>query len=174
MAGHPLTVPDWMEPSTIGEVFHLHWCRPNCSYFLAISQIIIHSAVYFFLHSSGPPTPLLVPVTFMFLFLTLTFIHSLLWACKWVWLLDPVTRELCYLDVFTICSSSNSESLAEDQQQRNATSYCFLILIYLSCFYHLRVRVIFLMIALCSLCGVEWEQWGWENCPFNLLKEKKN
>lgn len=36
------------------------------------------------------------------------------------------------------------------------------------------VHVTFLMTPLCALCGVEWEQWEWEDHPFNLWREEKN
>lgn len=151
MAGTSLTVTDWMEPSVI-------WRSISSALMLAKLPILLSyltnhppfSTVCFFLCSSRPPTPLLVPVIFMTLSasLSLSYTPSFV-AAKWVWWLDPVPREDSYLDVFTICSPSNSESLAEDQQQRNATSYCFLILIYSSCSYRFRVHV--------------WHSW-WLHC----------
>lgn len=94
-----------------------------------------------------PPS---VHVILMFPLHALLSVHSLCRGCK----MSPMIgsnpqRAPSYLGTFTICSLSAAESLAEDEQQRNATSYCSLISIYLSCSYRLCVHV--------------WHSW-WLHC----------
>ncbi len=76
-------------------------------------------------------------------------IHSFSWGCKMSLMIGSSPQSApSYLDIFTISSPSEAKS-TEDEQQRNATSHCSVILIYPPCSY--------------SLCVHVWHSW-WLHC----------
>lgn len=166
MAGLSLTVTDLMDLSIIWRGISSALMEAKVPVFFRqlTNDLFLQSVPS---SSVAPDLPLLCsslsfscffsPLCFTLAFNTL----PLFGAVKWVWWLAPIPRELSYLDTFTICSPSVAESLAEAQQQRNATSYCSLILIYLSRSYRHCVYVWHSWWLHCVHCVVSTEN-GWD------------
>lgn len=152
MAGLPHTVTDLMDPSII-------W------------RAITSTLMEFPLSVSSSVPSFVYPCHFSYFparsASLLLSMRSLCCGCKMSLMIGSnPQRAPSYLDTFTI----HFPPLGCKKHGGSATQECHFLL-----FFNLDLSPL-LLPSLCAcvtflmtpLCAVEWERWGWEDCPFNL------